>query len=161
MHIEELYETYFRKVYAFAFSLTHNAEAAEELTQETFFKAMRSIDHFNGKSSVYTYLCSITHNLYVSSIRRNRKLVNESMLEHQAADVNIEEELLQKDTAFRIHELLHQLPEPYKEVFSLRVFGELNYVEIGALFGKSENWARVTYFRAKQRIQERLKEESI
>ena len=159
MRFEELYERYFRKVYAFAFSLTHNADAAEELTQETFFKAMRSQDRFKGQSSPTTWLCSIAHNLYVSDVRKHSRLTDDSALEYQAADGDIEEDLQKKDTAMRIHRMLHQLPEPYREVFSLRVFGELSYAEIGTIFGKSESWARVNYFRAKQRLQTSLQEE--
>lgn len=160
MKFEELYGRYFRKVYAFAFSLTHSAAAAEELTQETFFKALRSIDRFDGRASAVTYLCSITHNVYVSEIRKYSRLTDDRVLAHQASDVDLEDELVQKDTAIRIHRMLHQLPEPYKEVFTLRVFGELSYAEIGAIFGRNENWARVTYFRAKKRLQTCLQEES-
>ena len=159
MRFEELYERYFRKVYAFAYSLTRNVEAAEELTQNTFFKALQSIDSFRGRSSVETYLCSITHNLFVSDIRKNSRLTDDASLEYRAADTDIERAVAQKDDAMRIHILLHSLPEPYKEVFSLRVLGELSYAEIGTVFGKSESWARVTCFRAKQFLRKLTEED--
>ena len=159
MHFEELYERYFKKVYAFAYSLTRSADNAEELTQNTFFKAMQSIDSFQGRSSVETYLCSIAHNLYVSDVRKNSRLTDERALEKRAADTDIERETVQRDDAMRVHMRLHSLPEPYKEVFSLRVLGELSYAQIGTVFGKSESWARVTCFRAKRLLQEMIKEE--
>ena len=155
-----MYARYFRKVYAFAYSLTRNAEAAEELTQNTFYKAMQAIDSFRGSSSVETYLCSIAHNLFVSDVRKSNKLTDARSLEERASDMDIERETAQKDEASRIHILLHGLPEPYKEAFTLRVFGELSYAEIGTVFGKSENWARVTYFRAKQLLQKLTKEDA-
>lgn len=155
-----MYARYFRKVYAFAYSLTRNAEAAEELTQNTFYKAMQAIDSFRGSSSVETYLCSIAHNLFVSDVRKSNKLTDARSLEERASDMDIERETAQKDEAIRIHILLHGLPEPYKEAFTLRVFGELSYAEIGTVFGKSENWARVTYFRAKQLLQKLTKEDA-
>lgn len=123
-------------------------------------KAMQAIDSFRGSSSVETYLCSIAHNLFVSDVRKSNKLTDARSLEERASDMDIERETAQKDEAIRIHILLHGLPEPYKEAFTLRVFGELSYAEIGTVFGKSENWARVTYFRAKQLLQKLTKEDA-
>jgi len=159
MRLEEVYARYFRRVYAFALSLTRNGHAAEEITQETFFRAMKNPDQFQGRSSVDTYLCSIAHNLYVSSLRQQKRCVPDAGLEAMADESDPEGAAVSRDAARRLHRLLHGLEEPYKEVFSLRVFGELPYQEIGALFEKGESWARVTYFRAKQKLQRMMEEE--
>ena len=159
MHFEEIYARYFKKVYAFALSLTRNAHAAEEITQETFFRAMKNPNAFSGRSSVSTYLCAIAHNLYISSLRRKKHEADDALLETAPDGTDIEEALAARDTAQTLHALLHRLEEPYKEVFTLRVFGDLGYEDIGALFDKSANWTRVTYFRARQKLQQMLKEE--
>ena len=68
----------------------------------------------------------------------------------------MEESLADADTSLRIHRVLHNLDEPYKEVFQLRVFGELSFKEIGSIFGKTETWARVTFHRARMMVKERM-----
>ncbi len=158
MDFETIYTRYFRKVYAFAFSLSRNAHQAEEITQETFCRAMKHPEQFEGRSSIGTYLCSIAHNWYISSLRSQKRTVPGEILDTVPSDENVEAEYERKDVTRRLHVLLHGLEEPYKEVFTLRVFGELPFGEIGALFGKGEGWARVTYFRAKQKLQEKTQE---
>ncbi len=160
MHFEDVYAQYFRKVYSFVLSLSQNEHIAEEITQETFFRVMKHPEAFRGQSSVDTYLCSIAHNLYISSIRRQKRQVSDIGTEEMPDPKDFSQDFESRDTTRRLHVLLHQMEEPYKEVFSLRVFGELPFAEIGALFGKSDSWARVTYFRAKQRLQRQLEEEN-
>lgn len=159
MRLEEVYARYFQRVYAFALSLSHSEHTAEEITQETFFRVMKNPEGFQGKSSVETYLCSIAHNLYISSLRKKKRLAPQAELDFVPDENSLEGALLDRDRARLLHQKLHQLEEPYKEVFSLRVFGELPYGDIGALFQKGESWARVTYFRAKQKIQRMMEEE--
>ena len=159
MDFEAVYTRYFRKVYSFAYSLSRDAHTAEEITQETFFRALKSPGQFEGKSSVDTYLCSIAHNLFVSMLRRQGKNVSGAVPETMPSIENIEQGFESRDTARQLHMLLHRLEDPYKEIFTLRVFGELSFAEIGALFGKGESWARVIYFRARQKLQGMLKEE--
>ena len=159
MLVEEVYARYFRKVYSFVLSLSQNAHVAEEITQETFFLVMKRPDAFQGQSSIDTYLCSIAHNLYVSSLRKQKRQAFDADLTALPDEKDMSADLESKDAARRLHVLLHQMEEPYKEVFSLRVFGELPFGEIGALFGKTDSWARVTFFRAKQRLQQHLEEE--
>ena len=118
---------------------------------------MKHPEQFEGRSSIGTYLCSIAHNWYISSLRSRKRLVPEENLSAIPSDENIEAEYERKDMTRQLHILLHGLEEPYKEVFTLRVFGELPFTEIGALFGKGEGWARVTYYRAKQKLQEKTK----
>lgn len=160
MDFEQLYTTYFRKVYAFALSLSRNAHTAEEITQETFYRVLRQPDAFKGRSSLETYLCSIAHHQYISMLRKQKHIdfcIDTSTL---SARDGMEEALVDRDTAQQLYLLLHKLEEPYKEVFTLRTLGELPYAQIGALFQKGEGWARVTYYRAKQKIQQMLQEET-
>ena len=151
---EEVYRLYFRDVYRYCLALTRDEQMAEEVTQETFFKALGAIDKFDGKCKIYVWLCQIAKNTYFTMHSRDKR---QSVLSEEPADwENLEEKLLTKESAFEIHRILHALEEPYKEVFSLRTFGELPFRQIGELFGKTESWARVTYHRAKLKIREEL-----
>ena len=151
---QEVYELYFRDVYKYVLALCRDEHLAEEVTQETFFKALKSIDSFRGQCKLYVWLCQIAKNTYFSMAAKSRK--PEEMLPDEPEDA-LEKALMTKESAFEIHMLLHELEEPYKEVFSLRVFGELSFKQIGQLFGKTESWARVTYHRARLKIREELK----
>ena len=142
-------------VYSYAMTLTKKPDDAEEITQKTFFKAMTTTKSHQGNSSEFTWLCAIAKNLFLDDIRR-RKRYAEKPENENISDANIERAFADEDSAFRIHQVLHHLEEPYKEVFSLRTFGELSFKKIGLLFGKTENWARVTYHRARLKIQERI-----
>ena len=178
---EELYKTYFHDIFLYSKSLCKNDNLAEELTQETFFKALKSIDKFKGDCDVRVWLCQIAKNTYYSYLRKNKRLESfeEQVTEMvgQAADATgsmqgtgtmsatagqmvrpVEDAVIDKETALAIHRILHDMEEPYKEVFSLRIFGELSFGQIGSIFGKTENWACVTFHRAKAKIQERMEE---
>jgi len=151
---QEVYDLYFKDVYKYALSLSRNPGIAEEVTQETFFKALKSIDSFRGQCRLYVWLCQIAKNTYFTYAGKQAKAAAEQEF---SSGETMEEKLLTKETAFEIHKLLHNLPEPYKEVFSLRVFGELSFSQIGELFGKTESWARVTYHRARLKIKEEMR----
>ena len=151
---EQLYNPYYMKVYSFVMTLAKNQDVSEEITQKTFFKAMTSAKKYCGVSSEFTWLCAIAKNLFVDE-QRARKHNGELNIE-VVSDTNVEKAFVDMDTAFRIHQVLHYLDEPYKEVFQLRVFGELPFQKIGLLFNKTETWARVTYHRARLKIQERM-----
>ena len=153
----DIYKRYFRDVYHYAFSLCKNETQAEEITQETFFKALRSLDSFDGKCKVSVWLCQIAKNTYISTCRKEKHLDHDADISYLVSSQNIEDKYLSKESAFEVHKILHKLPEPYKEVFSLRAFGELSYEQIAELFGKTETWARVTYHRARLKIKEELK----
>ena len=144
------------QVYSYAVALTKNPEQAEEITQNTFFKAITSKAEFKGKANELTWLCSIAKNLYYDELRRNQRIAGLEDSLPISSGVDIEQAMSDSDMAFRIHLVLHRLDEPYKEVFQLRVFGELSFSQIAAIFGKTESWARVTYHRAKLKIQERM-----
>ena len=151
--IEELYNKYFHDVYLYLKSLCKNDSLAEALTQETFFKAMKSLDQFKGDSDVRVWLCQIAKFSFYDYCRK-KKLHTDIDISEYAMDtgVSIEATLEDADTAQRIHIILHNMQDPYKEVFTLRVFGELSFKQIASLFGKTENWAAVTFHRAKQKI---------
>ena len=134
-----------------------NEAAAEEITQETFFKAMQHINKFNGSCKLYVWLCQIAKNTYFTLYKKKKSVVSD--LDTYIPDIsfNLETDYLDKDTAKRLHIKLHNLSEPYKEVFTLRVFGELPFSQIGELFGKTDSWARLIYYRAKKQLQEVMK----
>ena len=151
---QEIYNMYFTDVYKYVLSLCREPQLAEEITQETFFKAMKNLDGFRGQCRLFVWLCQIAKNTYFSHQGKS----STSFDAEPEASQSVEEAILQKETAFEIHRILHHLPEPYKEVFSLRVFGELSFKQIGILFGKTENWARVTFYRAKERLKKEMSE---
>ena len=156
VNIEEVYNQYFKDVFRYLLSLTKNEALAEEIAQETFFKAMKSIDSFDGKCKITVWLCQIAKNTYLSYLKKENHYDHNMDLEDIVSDNDFENQLVHKETAFEVHKYLHQLNEPYKEVFSLRMFGELSFFQIGVLFGKTESWARVTYHRAKLKLKEEL-----
>lgn len=150
---EEIYRAYFADVYRYILALSRDAQTAEEVTQETFVRALTAIDGFRGECQIRVWLCQIARNQYLSLCRERRKFAEEP---GETGDRGIEEGFADRETARQLHVLLNALPEPYKEVFSLRTFGELPFAQIGELFGKTESWARVTYFRARQKLKEAL-----
>lgn len=158
MDFEQIYKAYYIQVFSYVMTFSGNPDEAEEITQKAFFKALLSIKKFRGESSHYTWLCTIAKNIYLDKKRAEQKH-QRSQLPEKDNDVNIEEDLEDKDDALRIHRILHRMEEPYKEVFQLRVFGELSFSDIGNLFGKTESWARVTFHRAKLKIKEEMKDD--
>lgn len=153
----EVYDLYFRDVYRFAFSLCRNELIAEEITQETFYKALTKLDQFDDKCKITVWLCQIAKNTYISMCRKNKQIERLSEFNTQMNCDSIEDIYCQKESSDAIRQAIHTLDEPFGEVFSLRMFGDLTYKQIGTLFGKTETWARVTYHRAKLKIKEVLK----
>ena len=156
MDYEKLYNAYYLQVYSYAVALSRNPMQAEEITQHTFVKAISSKAGYKGKSGELTWLCAIAKNLYYDEIRRKAKLTDMDELGSAPDSLDLEQSVADSDMVFRIHLILHELEEPYKEVFQLRVFGELSFAQIALIFGKTESWARVTYHRARLKIQERM-----
>jgi len=155
---EEIYNKYFRDIYVFVLSISHNEKIAEEITQETFFKALKNIDTFQGNCKINVWLCQIAKNTYFTYARKHKRFDTYEIPE-QVSENDIENLILKKEETFRLHKALHQLKEPYKEVFTLRVFGELSFKQISELFEKTESWARVTFYRSKGKIIDLLQEE--
>ena len=146
------------KVFSYVMTLAKDRNNAEEITQETFFRAISTDKAFKGESESFTWLCAIAKNIFIDEKRRYAKEDDELSEELPDNDRGIEQKLSDKAMSLKIHSILHQLEEPYKEVFQLRVFGELSFAEIGSIFGKTETWARVTYHRARLKIKERMDE---
>lgn len=153
MDFEKIYRLYFKDIYRYIYSLCGNGTTAEDVTQETFYKAIRSLDRFDGTQDIRAWLFTIAKNTYFSICRKNRRTADVELPEDGAESVCFVEDFVDGERAFLIHRFLHTMEEPYKEVFTLRVFGELPFEKIGLLFGKSAGWARVTFHRAKQQIQ--------
>lgn len=154
MKFEEIYHKYFQDVYLYLKSLSHNDSIAEEITQETFFKALKNIESFDGSRDIRAWLFIIAKNTYFSYYKKRKRHIDCDLSEELETGVHIVKHLMNEEDAFAVHQFLHSMKEPYKEVFSLRTFGELSFDKIGRLFGKSAGWARVTFYRAKKQILE-------
>lgn len=160
INFEDMYQRFFKDVYLFVFSISKDRQIAEDITQETFFKALKEIKHFRGDCSVKSWLCQIAKNLYISQMRKKSTISIEDMdvVPNQVSGTNIEREYIQKEETLSVYKVLHLLDEPYKEIFLLRTLGELSFKEIADVFHKTESWARVTYHRARLKIQESLEQ---
>ena len=153
---DEVYQCYFDSVYRYVLSLSRDPHVAEEITQETFFKALRSLDQFRGDSSIKSWLCSIAKNIWLSEQRKKKAQPIDDEETLPDPSPGPEESIMRQDESMRIHRLLHRLDEPYREVFTLRTLGLLSFRDIGELFDKSENWACVVYHRARARLKEEM-----
>lgn len=161
---EKIYRTYFDDVYRYIRRLSKNESIAEEITGETFFRAMRSVNRFRGDCDIRVWLCQIAKNCYYTHLKKSGQtdsLDDAKLSELLLEENSIEERYIRKEEAARIRTVLHDIPEPYKEVFMWRVFAELSFRQIGQIFRKSENWACVTYHRAKTMIRSRLEGEKL
>ncbi len=156
---EELFTQYFAKVHHFILAMSRNPDIADEITQQTFFKALKNLDSFQGRSDPGTWLCSIAKNEYFALLRRKDvPTAPDSHIFHQNSE-DVADKIARQQQHMQIHRHLHALAEPYREVFMLRTFGELKYAQIAELFGRTESWARSTYYRAKLELMNRMKEE--
>ena len=153
---ERIYRAYFTDVELYLRAICKDEVLAEELTEQVFFQALKALPKFRGECDVRTWLCAMGKNCYLTHLRKAKP--SEPIEELQIPDPGqaIEDRLSDSDQAMEIHRLLHALPEPYKEVFSLRVFGQLSFQDIGSLFGRTANWACVTYHRARQKIRDQM-----
>ncbi|MBE6775456.1 MAG: RNA polymerase sigma factor [Ruminococcaceae bacterium] len=158
---ERVLSAEYEAVYRYVLCLCRDETAAKDITQEAFLKAMKGRESFAGESSLYTWLCAIAKRVWLTSLKRQGRespaeIIGDVLPSEEASPEDLAAE---KDTAMYIHRLVHQLEEPYKEVFSLRVFGELSFSEIADLFSKTDSWARVTYHRAKKTITEKMRKD--
>ena len=158
--MEELYQLYFKDVYLYVLALSKEEVVAEDITQETFFKAMKSIGAFKGECDIRVWLCQIAKNTYYTYCKKQKRFVPAEEVEEEIQErpVSIERRFEDKEQALNIHKVLHTLEEPYKEVFQLRVFGELSFRDIEEIFGKTESWSRVTFYRAKNKLVKKMEE---
>lgn len=153
--MESYYREYGKKVYLFLMSICREHDTAEELTQETFYQAIKSLGRYDGKCSVYTWLCGIAKNLWLKEVKRRKLHPLAEDDENKPSNELLPDESYElKETKMSVMKQIHALPEQDKELILLRATGGLSFKEIGEIFGKTENWARVTYYRAKQKISE-------
>lgn len=143
-------------VYRYLFSLSQDADLAEELTQQTFYEAIRSAGKYRGDAAVSTYLCGIAKNLLHKEWQRRARHDHQPLeaAEHAAAPNRTEADVISSLSRNEIFRKIHKLPESMREVMYLRLSGELSFAEIGEILNKTENWARVTFYRAKQKLKE-------
>ena len=150
--MEKIYTVHARTVYGFLLARTGDPDTAEELTQETFCRALKQVGGFKGESSVSTWLCGIARNLWLAHLRESRRTQPLEETADMAKASSPEEELSLQWDNLEILKLLHGLKEPAREVMYLRLIGNLTFAQIGEIMGKSENWTRVNYYRGKERI---------
>lgn len=149
--MDDIYQKYAKTVYKYLISMTHNDDLAEELTQETFYQAVRCIDNYDESCKISTWLCAIAKNQYLSYMRKHPQM--EELQEDSGKPLSsAEDAVLNSETRITYMKLLHLCPEPFREVLYLRIFGTLSFREIGEIMGKTENWARVTYYRGKEKL---------
>ena len=154
----DIYETYFADVELYLRAICRDEALAEELTEQVFFRALKALPTFRGDCDIRTWLCAMARNAFVSHQRKEKPSQSIEELQIPDSRKTVEEWIVDQEQAMAIYRILHDLPEPYKEVFSLRIFGQLSFGDIGSLFGRTANWACVTYHRARQKIQSEMEE---
>ena len=155
-NIEQIYEEYFETVYKYLFCLTHNNDISEELTQETFYRAVRKIDKYKGECKISVWLCQIAKNLWYDECRKNKRTINtreDCLMDIQETNT-LEEEVIANDEKMLLYKKMQLLDDKTREVMYLRLSGELSFKEIGIILNKTENWARVTFYRGKNQLKE-------
>ena len=151
---QKTYEKFAQPVYRFLLSLAGSEDLAEELLQETFYQASQHIDQFEGRCNLYTWLCQIGKNAWIKECRRSQRYSDISWdeLTLPSVDASLEEQAITKDEYCRVHKAIQRLEDPYRDVFILHAIGGVKLKEVASIYCKSESWARVTYYRAKQQI---------
>lgn len=150
--LEVIFKDFSPVIFRFLLSLCGDADLAEELTSETFYQAYLHIGQFRGNCKIETWLCQIAKNALFKEQKRRGRITGLDDFEKVEADNKIFDAIANKEQAMQIHKHLHLLKEPYREVFMLRVFGELSFGEIADICGRSEVWAKVTFYRAKDKL---------
>ena len=151
--IQRNYQEYARTVYKYLLSLTRDEQTAEELTQETFFQAIKSCGKYDGSCSMPTWLCAIAKNVLRTYRRKHPQQENiDDIREEAFSTPSAEEGAEASEERVQLFRRLHELPEPYREVLYLRIYGGLSFREIGEVHSKTENWARVTFYRGKEKL---------
>lgn len=154
---EKLFHENHEFIFKYLMKMTHDSSLSEELTQETFFRAYMNYASLRNKEKVSIWLCQIAKNTYFAWYNEQKKKASLDVLETAGMDESIEDAFVQKELSQKALRCLHELEEPYKEVFMLSVFAGFSLKDISSIFGKSESWARVTFYRAKQKLLERMR----
>ena len=150
--MDQLYRTHAKTVYKFLLAQCHNEALAEELTQETFYQAVKSINRFDGSCKVSVWLCQIAKHLWYQYLRKHKREISSADDIFDQAVSSAEDDALTKETHLQLLKTIHELPDPAREVVYLRTFGGLSFKEIGDVLGKTETWARVTFYRTKETL---------
>ena len=163
MDADRIYRDYARMIYIYIFQMCHDADLAEDIVQTTFLKAIQHADSFTEESRISSWLCQIAKNTYYDYCKKkeNTNISYETLEEtdsriKQKAGSDIEGMLINREQAALLRKTIHELKEPFKEILMLRIYGECSYREIGELYGKSEGWARVNYYRGKMQVLEQI-----
>lgn len=156
MELDKIYKEYFETVYKYLLYLSHDEDLAEELTQETFYKAIRKIDKFRQECKLSTWLIQIAKNLYFDEFKKtkNKEFIDINEIQIKIYDECIEDILISKEEKEELKQRINKLDETSKQVVLFRITGELSFKEIGNMLNRNENWARVTFYRAKNKLME-------
>lgn len=155
-NMEEIYKEYFETVKKYLFCLTHNNDIAEELTQETFYKAVKNIHTFKDDCKISVWLCKIAKNTWLDSIKKNKNIkdmADNELFEIESLETT-DETVISNQGKLELYKKIQKLDEKTRDVIYLRIMGDLNFKEIGDIFNKTENWARITFYRGKQKLKE-------
>ena len=155
--MDEIYQRYANMVYRYLLSQTRDEDLSEDLTQETFLQAIRCVDRFDGSCRLSTWLCAIAKNQLRLYLRKHPRTI--PLEEAELIGDSVETEVLDRSERTELLKLLHGCPEPYRETIYLRIFGGLSFAQIGEIMGKTENWARVTFYRGKERLRKEMERE--
>ncbi len=153
--IKQIYEEYFETVNKYLFCLTHDNDISEELTQETFYKAVQKIDTYKGKCKMSVWLCQIAKHLWYDQCRKKQKTIDveENLFDVQALE-STESQVISNEEKISLYKKMQKLDEKTREVIYLRITGELSFKEIATILDKTENWARITFYRGKNKLKE-------
>ena len=154
--LEQIYKEYAQTVYKYLLSITHDAQLAEELTQETFYRAVYSIEKYDGSCKISVWLCQIAKHIWYQELEKRTKYKTQELGEDIPSRLILEDDVVSSSEKLELYKAIQTLNAPMKEVVLLRLSGELSFAEIGAILSKNENWARVTFYRAKRKIREVL-----
>jgi len=157
LSMDDIYKAHAQTVYRYLLSLTRDADMAQELTQETFYQAVRSAERFDGSCKISTWLCAIAKNQHLA-YRRKHPPTDLMDMETASAD-SMETNVMAAMDRVELLKKLHQLDNPGREVMYLRLFGDLSFREIGEILGETENWARVNYYRGKEKLKKEIKKD--
>lgn len=153
--IEEMYRDYAVPVKRYVLSICGNNTLADDITADTFYKAMNNIDCFT-EGRMLTWLCTIARNTYLDYVRKkeysNVSISEEMDMQLPSDKESMEEKCIRKEERMRLYQMIYKLDVDLKDVVYLRIFGELSFKEIGDILGKSENWARVNFYRSKNKL---------
>jgi len=157
--MEELYKEYFRLVYNYLYGLCRNKEIAEELTQDTFCKVIKNINKFRNDCKISTWLCQIAKNIWIDYINHEKKAKTipfDDDIENLFIEKTLENDLEERNEIIDLYKQIHKLDDKTREVCLLRIRGELSFKEIGEILGRTEEWARITFYRGKIKIKEEM-----